>query len=145
MNRKRLAALALAAVLLAAPAFAAGIAVQKPWVRWLPAGLPAAGYATLVNAGDQPVALTGVSSPDYGAVMIHRSLSRGGMERMVMVDAIPVPPHGRAVLAPGGYHLMLMQPRHAIRPGMQVSVRFEFSDGSTIDVAMPVRPANASD
>ena len=137
--------LALAAALLAAPAFAAGIAVQRPWVRWLPAGLPAAGYATLVNAGDTPVSLVGVSSPDYGAVMIHRSLDRGGMERMVMVNSIPVPPHGRAVLAPGGYHLMLMQPRHAIRPGMRVSVRFEFSDGSTIDVAMPVRPANAPD
>lgn len=137
--------LALAAALLVAPAFAAGIAVQRPWVRWLPAGLPAAGYATLVNAGDTPVSLVGVSSPDYGAVMIHRSLDRGGMERMVMVNSIPVPPHGRAALAPGGYHLMLMQPRHAIRPGMRVSVRFEFSDGSTIDVAMPVRPANAPD
>jgi copper(I)-binding protein len=119
--------------------------VQQPWVRWLPAGLPAAGYATLVNSGDTPASLVGVSSPDYGAVMIHRSLDRSGMERMVMVNAIPVPPHGRTALAPGGYHLMLMQPRHAIRPGMQVSVRFEFSDGSTIDVAMPVRPANASD
>ena len=137
--------LALAAALLAAPAFAAGIAVQQPWVRWLPVGLPAAGYATLVNAGDTPVSLVGVSSPDYGMVMIHRSLDRGGMERMVMVNSIPVPPHGRAALAPGGYHLMLMQPRHVIRPGMRVSVRFEFSDGSTIDVAMPVRPANASD
>ena len=139
------AALILATSLLATPALAAGIAVQQPWVRWLPAGLPAAGYATLVNGGDTPVSLVGASSPDYGTVMIHRSLDRGGMERMVMVNAIPVPPHGRAALAPGGYHLMLMQPRHAIRPGMQVSVRFEFSDGSTIDVAMPVRPANVSD
>ena len=145
MIRLQRAALILATSLLATPALAAGITVQQPWVRWLPAGLPAAGYATLVNAGDTPVSLVGVSSPDYGAVMIHRSLDRGGMERMVMVNSIPVPPHGRAVLAPGGYHLMLMQPRHAIRPGMRVSVRFEFSDGSTIDVAMPVRPANAPD
>ena len=137
--------LALAAALLASPAFAAAITVQKPWVRWLPAGLPAAGYATLVNGSDTPVSLVGARSPDYGSVMIHRSLDRGGMERMVMVNAIPVPPHGRAALTPGDYHLMLMQPRHAIRPGMRVSVRFEFSDGSTIDVAMPVRPANASD
>ena len=137
--------LALAAALLAVPAFAAGIAVQQPWVRWLPVGLPAAGYATLVNAGDTPVSLVGVSSPDYGAVMIHRSLDRGGMERMVMVDSIPVPPHGRAALAPGGYHLMLMQPRHAIRPGQQVTLIFTFADGSTIAVQAPVRPANASD
>ena len=137
--------LALAAALLAVPAFAAGIAVQQPWVRWLPVGLPAAGYATLVNAGDTPVSLVGVSSPDYGAVMIHRSLDRGGMERMVMVDSIPVPPHGRAALTPGGYHLMLMQPRHAIRPGQQVTLIFTFADGSTIAVQAPVRPANASD
>lgn len=145
MNRLRLAALALAAALLAAPALAAGIAVQKPWVRWLPVGLPAAGYATLINSGDTPAALVGVSSPDYGAVMLHRSLDRGGMERMVMVNSIPVPPHGRAALAPGGYHLMLMQPRHAIRPGQQVTLTFTFADGSTIAVRAPVRPANALD
>ena len=144
MNRLRRIALAFAALMLATPAFAAGIAVQQPWVRWLPAGLPAAGYATLVNTGNAPVALTGVSSPDYGVVMLHRSLNRGGMERMVMVDAIPVPPHGRAVLAPGGYHLMLMQPRHAIRPGQQVALTFSFDDGRTITVQVPVRPANAS-
>lgn len=145
MNRLRRVTLALAAALLAVPAFAAGIAVQKPWVRWLPAGLPAAGYATLVNTGDMPVTLVGVSSPDYGAVMIHRSLDRGGMERMVMVNSIPVPPHGSAALAPGGYHLMLMQPRHAIRPGQQITLTFTFADGSTIAVQVPVRPANASD
>ena len=145
MNRLRRIALALAAAALTAPAFAAGITVQKPWVRWLPVGLPAAGYATLVNTGDTPAALVGVSSPDYGAVMLHRSLSRGGMERMVMVDSIPVPPHGSAALAPGGYHLMLMQPRHAIRPGQQVTLTFTFADGSTIAVQAPVRPANASD
>lgn len=145
MNRLQRAALTLAAILLAAPAFAAGIAVQKAWVRWLPAGLPAAGYATLINSGDQPVALTGVSSPDYGEVMLHRSLNRGGMERMVMVNSIPLPPHGRATLAPGGYHLMLMQPRHAIRPGQQITLTFMFADGSKVVVQAPVRPANASD
>ena len=144
MNRIRLAALTLAAVLLVTPVLAADIAVQKPWVRWLPSDLPAAGYATLVNLGDKPAALVAVSSPDYGAVMLHRSLNRGGMERMVMVDSIPLPPHVSAALAPGGYHLMLMQPRHAIRPGQQVSLTFRFADGSTVEVQAPVRPANAS-
>ena len=144
MSRLQRIVLAFAATVLATPAFAAGIAVQQPWVRWLPADLPAAGYATLVNTGDMPVTLTGVSSPDYGAVMLHRSLNRGGMERMVTVNSIPLPPHGRAALAPGGYHLMLMQPRRAIRPGQQVTLTFTFGDGRTITVQAPVRPANAS-
>ena len=35
----------------------APIEVSAAWIRWLPAGLPAAGYATLVNTGDTPVSL----------------------------------------------------------------------------------------
>ena len=41
----------------------APIEVVAAWIRWLPAGLPAAGYATLVNRGDKPLSLISASSP----------------------------------------------------------------------------------
>src|SRR6185312_4799201 len=74
------------------------------------AGLsPAGAYVTLENEGDQAVALTGASSKAYAQVMLHHSSTQGGVSRMTTVDSLPVPAHGRAVLAPAGYHLMLMQ------------------------------------
>lgn len=58
---------ALAALCAGAHAYAAGaITAQNAWVRWLPNQLPAGGYVTLVNAGDKPVDLVDVDSPDYG-------------------------------------------------------------------------------
>ncbi|HKT94433.1 MAG TPA: hypothetical protein VJS18_19890, partial [Paraburkholderia sp.] len=50
---------ALAAFAPAANA-AGTLSTQDAWVRWLPNDLPAAGYVTLKNDGDQPVDLVGV-------------------------------------------------------------------------------------
>jgi copper(I)-binding protein len=137
----------LLGVLLAAGACAGdedgGVAVTRAWVRWLPGDLPAGGYATIENHGAYDVRLTGADSPDYAMVMLHRSVSENGMEHMQAADAVDVPAHASAALAPGGYHLMLMRPRHAVAPGDTVHVRLHFADGSTIDAAFAVRPATA--
>jgi copper(I)-binding protein len=122
---------------------AGGVAVTHAWVRWLPGDLPAGGYATIENHGAHEVRLTGADSPDYAMVMLHRSVSENGMEHMQAADAIDVPAHASAALAPGGYHLMLMRPRHAVAPGDTVRVRLHFADGSAIDSAFAVRPATA--
>jgi copper(I)-binding protein len=142
MNR----GLLLAGMLLAVTsALAAGdsVVVTHAWVRWLPVDLPAGGYAIIANRGDGAMRLVGADSPDYGMVMLHRSVQRDGVERMQAVDGVDVPAHGSAELAPGGYHFMLMHPLHAIAPGDSVRMRLHFADGSTIDAEFPVRPATA--
>ena len=50
-------AFAIAPVL--AGAVPSELRVEGAWVRWLPNGLPAAGYLTLVNESDADLALTG--------------------------------------------------------------------------------------
>jgi copper(I)-binding protein len=109
------------------------------WARWLPSGLPAAGYVTLNNAGAAPVSLVSASSPDYGSVMLHQSVSSGSTEKMVMVEKLTVPAHGKVAISPGGYHLMLMQPRHKIAPGDTVHVQLKFSDGAVVDAPLAVK------
>lgn len=115
------------------------------WIRVLPGTLPAGAYVTLENDGDQPAALTGASSKAYGQVMLHHSSTQGGVSRMTMVDSLPVPAHGKAVLAPAGYHLMLMQPVAPVKPGTMVRLQLKFSDGSTLPTDFIARPANALD
>jgi copper(I)-binding protein len=43
--------------------------------------------------------------------------------------------------APGGYHLMCMDPTPAIRPGNRVPVTLTFADGRRLMVSFPVRNA----
>ncbi|MGH8157881.1 MAG: copper chaperone PCu(A)C [Rhodanobacter sp.] len=115
------------------------------WIRVLPGDLPAGAYVTLRNDGDQPVALSGARSTAYAEVMLHHSSSAGGMSRMTMVDALTVPAHGTAVLAPAGYHLMLMKAATPVKPGDTVRLTLTFTDGSTLATDFIARPANTVD
>lgn len=117
--------------------------ITDAWVRWLPGDLPSAGYVVIANPSARPDALLGADSPDYAMVMLHRSLETNGIGRMEPVVRIDIPAHGSAALAPGGYHLMLMRPRHPIAPGDQVHLELRFSRGGTIDIPFIVRPASA--
>ncbi|OOG40860.1 copper chaperone PCu(A)C [Rhodanobacter sp. C05] len=115
------------------------------WIRVLPGNLPAGAYVTLSNDGGKAVALSGADSATYGDVMLHQSSSEGGMSRMMMVDSLSVPAHGSAVLAPAGYHLMLMKPTRPVKPGDLVRLILKFTDGSTLPTDFLARPANAVD
>jgi copper(I)-binding protein len=140
-------ALALALLLAAGAAHAADapkVEAKNGWIRVLPGNLPAGGYLTFANGGGRAVSIVGAESPDYGNAMIHRSSTEGGMGRMEMVDSVPLPPNGEVTFAPGGYHVMLMQPRHAVKPGDKVTVTFILSDGAKVPATLLARPANAS-
>jgi periplasmic copper chaperone A len=139
-----LAAFAALGVRSATAADVAPVSVSGAWVRWLPNDLPAAGYATLKNEGATPLRLTGASSPDYAGVMLHRSISENGVERMVKADGIDIPPGQSFALAPGGYHLMLMRAKHPVHPGDTVTLHFEFADGAGVDAKVAVKPASAT-
>ena len=118
---------------------AQAITAKNAWVRWLPNNLPAAGYVTLVNAGDKPVDLVDISSSDYGDAMLHQTVSNGSSQKMVMVDKLTVPAHGQVAIAPGGYHVMLEDAKHKIAPGDTVHLKLKFSDGATLDTPFAVK------
>lgn len=119
------------------------ISASHAWIRVLPGELPAGGYVTLKNSGNQTVSLSSASSATYAHVMLHHSSTAGGVSRMSMVNTLAIPAHGSAVLAPAGYHLMLSQPLAPVSPGDTVKLTLKFSDGSTLATDFSARPANA--
>lgn len=127
--------------------FAAGaeLLVHEPWVREAPpTAKMLAGYMSLHNNGDRPIDVVAVDSPAFGAVEMHRSELHEGVARMVQQDKLSVAPGGSLELAPGGYHLMLMQPAKALRAGDSVELRLHLSDESTVTVTAPVRKAGGA-
>ena len=121
------------------------IRVLTAWIRWLPAGLPAAGYLTLANTGDKPLALEAASSPSYGDVSIHRSVTRGTTEEMTPVKAVTLEPHQTLEFQSTGYHLMLMQPTASADTSAKIPITLRFSDGSVLTVPFEVRKNRAAD
>jgi copper(I)-binding protein len=121
---------------------AASVDVRDAWIRWLPSGLPAAGYMTLINRSDRPLELTAVSSDAYQEIGLHHSMNHEGMSHMEAVKQISVPPHSTVPFAPAGYHLMLMQPTHTLAPGDHVTLVLHFAGGAERAVSFEVRGPN---
>ena len=121
-----------------------GLEIRDAWIRWLPSGLPAAGYMTLVNSSDRPLELTAVSSEAYRDISLHHSETRDGMSHMEAVHVISVPAHAALSFAGTGYHLMLMQPTHPIAPGDHVALTLQFAGGAARTVSFEVRAPNGS-
>ena len=142
MNRRILEVvliLALAAV--PASAFAGPVTVSGGWFRALPANLPSGGYFTLLNNGPTEIALTGAASPACETLMLHESETTGGMAQMTDVKSILVVPGATLKFAPGGYHLMCMNPTPEMKPGATVFVTLQFLGGKAVMVPFAVKNA----
>lgn len=132
--------LALGAALLPALADGPSTRVSHVWIREAPPGVDVlGGYFTLENLTAKPLTLTGVSSPDFGSVMMHRTVQQGSQESMQEVAKIDLPARGSVEFKPGGYHLMLMQPKKNLYAGDSVTLMLTFSDGSELAIMASVR------
>ena len=142
-SRFALTAALSAALMLAATgiAAAAGLSIEKPWMRLIIKARPAAGYFTVKNDTDKPVDLTGAASPACGMVMLHQSVEVNGVGKMLMVKSVKVPAHGQLSFAPGGYHLMCMQPKDSMTVGKSVPMTLKFAGGIALTAPFPVKGA----
>jgi copper(I)-binding protein len=117
------------------------VSVSDARIRWLPGDLPMAGYFVITSQAPGPLRLVGAASPAFGGVMVHRSVEKDGMARMVHVDGVDLTPGQPVEFAPGGYHLMLMNRTGDLHAGEDVPVTLQFGDGQTLLVNFRVTGA----
>lgn len=146
----------LAGATLAAPA-AGTVTVQDAWSR--PAIETGVVYAVVRNDGAEPDRLIGGTTPVAAAVQLHQTVTSAagasgstmsampgmagmpaGTTVMHEVSAVPVPAHGSARLAPGGYHIMLLHLKRALAAGQSFPLRLHFARAGWIAVSVAVRP-----
>ncbi len=121
----------------------ATVSARDCWIRLLPAPTPSGGFLVVHNGGQQPVSLKSASSPDYGMVMLHQTSEEGGMSKMSMVHEISIPPGQDLELKPGGYHIMLEQPRAGLKVGDRVHVDFALGNGEGFAATCELKPPKA--
>jgi copper(I)-binding protein len=138
-----LALAATACLLAAAPAGAqvASLRFSHPWIATPPNGAAtAAGYVSVTNAGSQPDRLTGGASPAFDRIEVHQMSMGGGMMTMRQIPGLDIAAGRTLTLAPGGgYHLMLIHPRHALRPGEHVPATLHFQRAGDVRVDFVVQ------
>lgn len=139
---------ALALLLAASAAVAAksgGVRVENAWTRAVPAVAPVAGgFLTVVNDGDGADRLLRIETDIAQRVEIHQMRNDGGVMRMrALPDGVVVPAHGRVELKPGGYHLMLIQPKRALVEGGRFEATLVFQRAGRVKATFDVRGMGA--
>jgi periplasmic copper chaperone A len=115
--------------------------VHDGWIRMLPGSMPMmSGFGRIENACAKPAVIVSAGSDAFAAASLHETSLQGGISRMRPVAKLRLAAHGTAVLAPGGFHLMLMQPTALVTPGARVAVTFKLDDGRTVVGQFVARP-----
>ena len=117
-----------------------GVSVRDAWIRETPPGMSVmAGYMALRNNTSRLQVLVAASSSGFESAMIHRTIVKDGIAGMAHLSQIGLPPNTKLIFAPGGYHLMLMNPKRTLRAGDSVVINLEFRGGLVLPVAFEVR------
>ena len=138
---------ALAALAFLSTTAFAQTTVTDAWVRGTVAQQKATGlFAQITSA--QGGRLVSATSPVAGTVEIHEMKMEGDVMRMRAVPDLALPAGKAVALKPGGYHVMLLDLKHALKAGDTVPVTLvvEGADKKreSIEIKAAVRTAAAA-
>ena len=88
-----------------------------------------------------PVPSKAVTVEGAGMTMIHDYAESAGKMQMVMTDTVPLAVNAPVSFAPGGLHVMAMEPSDALKAGGTAKVTLTLSDGTTTTIDAPIRAA----
>jgi periplasmic copper chaperone A len=135
---------------LAAPARAeevrAGdLVITQAWSRATPGGARiGGGYLTIENKGTSPDRLIGGSADISDKIQVHEMATNNGVMTMRPLDKGLVIEPGKTVkLAPGGYHLMLLDLKSPLKQGDKLPVTLEFEKAGKIKLSLDVQGVGA--
>jgi len=141
---------AFLASLFAAPALAGEVkagdlVITQAWSRATPGGAKVAGgYLTIENKGSAPDRLIGGSADIAGKVEVHEMAMNNGVMTMRPLDkGLTIEPGKTVKLAPGGYHVMLMDLKRPLKQGEQVPVTLEFEKAGKVKLSLDVQGVGA--
>ena len=119
--------------------------VLDAWSRATAPSQKAGGvFLTIENPGDQADRLIGVESPAAEKASLHTIIRDGDVVKMRAVeDGIEVPAKGSVVLAPGGFHVMLIGLHERLPQHGRVPVTLIFEHAGRIDINAGILSAGA--
>jgi hypothetical protein len=118
--------------------------VKDPWIRGTVAQQKATGLFAQITSV-QGGKLVSAASPVAGVVEVHEMAMDGTVMKMrALANGLELPAGKVVELKPGGYHVMLMDLKQAMKPGdtVPVTLVIEGKDGKkeTLELKVPVRP-----
>jgi copper(I)-binding protein len=124
---------------------AGDLVITQVWSRATPTGAKVAGgYLTIENKGTAPDRLVSGSGDIAGKVEIHEMAMNNGVMTMRPLDkGLAIEPGKTVKLAPGGYHLMLMDLKQPLKQGDKVPLTLEFEKAGKVALSLDVQGVGA--
>lgn len=123
-----------------ANAGAQGITVEDAWIRGVPpSATTTAAFMTIHNTGSDDAILKSADCGVAETVQIHTMEQVGEIMKMKEVSELRIPANAQAVLAPKGYHIMLIGLVRPIHEGETIPVSLNFTDRATVAVDAVVK------
>jgi len=124
---------------------AGDLVITQAWSRATPGGAKiAGGYLTIENKGSAPDRLISGSGDFAGKVEIHEMAMNNGVMTMRPLDkGLAIDPGKIVKLAPGGYHLMLMDLKTPLKQGDKVPLTLEFEKAGKVTLSLDVQGVGA--
>jgi copper(I)-binding protein len=124
---------------------AGDLVITHAWSRATPGGAKiAGGYLTIENKGAAPDRLTAVSGEIAGKVEIHEmAMNNGVMTMRPLEKGLEIEPGKTVKLAPGGYHLMLMDLKNPLKQGEKVPLELQFEKAGKVALSLDVQGVGA--
>jgi copper(I)-binding protein len=137
--------LAFVATLVVAPVRAEDVKVgdlviSQAWSRATPGGAKVGGgYLIIENNGTTPDRLIGGSADIAASVQVHEMSMNNGVMTMRPVDGgLAIEPGKTVKLAPGGFHLMLLDLKGPLKQGDKLPITLEFAKAGKVSVMFDV-------
>lgn len=128
-------AVAIAALLCAAQAWAGDITISGAWTRTTAPGQESAAMQFSITSKKEAL-LVAISSPVAGDVEMHSMTHDNGVMKMHAIESLPLPA-GKAVdLGASGNHIMLLNLKKPLKAGESVpfTVTVQFADKQKVTV-----------
>jgi hypothetical protein len=142
--KKVLSSALLASVFMTSVAFASNevkvgnLKIENPQARaTVPAQKMSGGFLKIENKGGADKLLS-ASSPASKSMELHTMTMDGNVMKMREVKAIDIPANGTVELKPGGLHLMFIDLKSQLKPGLSVPVKLKFEKAGEVEVKFKI-------
>jgi copper(I)-binding protein len=128
------------------PVKAGDLVISQAWTRATPGGAKVGGgYLTIENKGKTEDRLVGGTTAVAAKLEVHQmSMSDGVMKMHPVEGGLAIAPGKTVKLAPGGYHLMLVDLKQPLKQGETVPVTLQFEKAGKVAVSLSVQGIGAS-
>ena len=124
---------------------AGDLVITQAWTRATPGGAKTGGgFLTIENKGSAPDKLISASADAAGKVEVHEMATTDGVMKMRPVEGgLSIDPGKTVKLAPGGFHLMMMELKAPLKQGDKLPVTLQFEKAGKVAVTLDVQGVGA--